>query len=63
MVKKKKKKKAKKKTKLSVRDYKKLERALENYETETTSNNNAGYAIGALIFVVLLVMKIIHRTS
>ena len=59
----KKKKKTKKINKLSAKDYKKIQKALKDYKNEEESDNNLGYAIGVIIFVVLLIMKIIHRSS
>ena len=62
----KKKKKNKKKNNLSTEDYKKIQKALKNYQKETatdSSDSNVGYIIGVMIFLILLVMKIIHNVS
>ena len=63
MVKKKKKKKAKKKTKLSTRDYKKLEKALDNYNSNQESENNFVYIIGVIVFIAIIIFKIIARSN
>ena len=59
----KKRKKTRKINKLSVKDYKKIQKALKNYKNEEESDNNTGYAIGVVIFIVLLLWKIIHRAT
>ena len=59
----KKKKKTRKINKLSAEDYKKIQKALKNYKNEEESDNNTGYAIGVVIFIVLLLWKIIHRAT
>ena len=59
----KKKKKTKKINKLSAKDYKKIQKTLKDNKNEEESDNNLGYAIGIIIFNVLLIMKIIHRST
>ena len=59
----KKKKKTKKINILLENYYKKIQKALKNYKNEEESDNNLGYVIGVIIFVVLLIMKIIHRST
>ena len=59
----KKKKKTRKINKLSAKDYKKIQKALKDYKNEEESDNNLGYVIGVVIFIVLLFMKIIHRST
>ena len=59
----KKKKKPRKINKLSAKDYKKIQKALKDYKNEEESDNNLGYVIGVVIFIVLLFMKIIHRST
>ena len=56
-------KKNKKKTKLSAEDYRKLEKALDNYKSEQESENNSGFIIGAIVFIAFIVFKIIARSS
>ena len=59
----KKKKKTKKINKLSAKDYKKIQKTLKDNKNEEESDNNLGYATGIIIFIVLLIMKIIHRST
>ena len=58
---KKKKKKVRKKTKLSAKEYRKLEKALDNYKSEQESENNSGFIIGAIVFIAFIVFKIIQQ--
>tara|TARA_B100000902_G_C26735425_1_gene633449 strand:+ start:79 stop:267 length:189 start_codon:yes stop_codon:yes gene_type:complete len=60
---KKKKKKTKKKTKLSSRDYKKLEKVLNNYKLNQESESNSGYIIGVIVFIAFIIFKIIARSN
>ena len=53
----------KKKTKLSAKDYRKLEKALDNYKSEQESENNSGFIIGAIVFIAFIVFKIIARSN
>ena len=56
---KKKKKKIRKKNKLSAKDYRKLEKALDTYNSKQESENNSGYIIGVIVFIAFIVFKII----
>ena len=56
---KKKKKKTRKKNKLSAKDYRKLEKALDKYNSNQESENNSGYIIGVIVFIAFIVFKII----
>ena len=60
---KKKKKKTRKTTKLSAKDYRKLEKALVNYKTNQESENNSGYVIGVIVFIAIIIFKIIARSN
>jgi len=54
---KKKKKKTRKKNKLSAKDYRKLEKALDKYNSNQESENNSGYIIGVIVFIAFIVLK------
>jgi glucokinase len=60
---KKKKKKTRKKNKLSAKDYRKLEKALDKYNSNQESENNSGYIIGVIVFIAFIVFKIIARSN
>jgi len=60
---KKKKKKTRKKNKLSAKDYRKLEKALDTYNSKQESENNSGYIIGVIVFIAFIVFKIIARSN
>ena len=60
---KKKKKKIRKKTKLSAKEYRKLEKTFDNYKSEQESENNSGFIISAIVFIAFIVFKIIARSN
>ncbi|MDA7556827.1 hypothetical protein N8729_02610 [Candidatus Pelagibacter sp.] len=60
---KKKKKKTRKKNKLSAKDYRKLEKALDKYNSNQESENNSGYIIGVIVFIAFIVFKIIAKSN
>ena len=60
---KKKKKRTRKKNKLSAKDYRKLEKALDKYNSNQESENNSGYIIGVIVFIAFIVFKIIARSN
>ena len=60
---KKKKKTIRKKTKLSAKEYRKLEKALDIHKSEQESENNSGFIIGAIVFIAFIVFKIIARSN
>ena len=60
---KKKKKRTRKKNKLSAKDYRKLEKALDKYNSNQESENNSGYIIGVIVFIAFIVFKIIAKSN